>query len=60
MLFERDEQAEAIKRSRGWSTPGLMHVARELGAELVRRGRPAPIALEVGLRVHGEVGSGKW
>jgi len=54
-LFGPPDLSETIRELRDWPDSALKQLGRAIGAELIRRKRPAPLALEVGLRMSGEV-----
>ena len=52
-LFGPPDEAQIIREVLSWPDGSLKRVGRAIGAELIRRKRPAPLALDVGLRMHG-------
>ena len=43
-----------------WPEASLKRLGRAIGAELIRRKRPLPLALDVGMAVHGQPAASWW
>ena len=54
LLFEPPDLAETIRELPAWPDSALKRLGRAIGAELAKRKKPAPLALELGLRMHGK------
>jgi len=53
-LFEPLELAATIRELPQWPDGALLRLGRAVGAELIKRKRPLPLALEVGCTMHGQ------
>ena len=51
--FLAPDAGETIRSLSAWAESDLLHLARAVGYELIRRGRAVPVALPVGEAVAG-------